>query len=148
MAKRLYEHKLSNINAWVEITNHHWHRLRGEMFNDEEFWDHTLHAMTNDDWWDWVDIAPSLKIQYEQDWRRYPKLDTSTEDIKKTLMLGKTVTKKNRKGKNFDAFRLLMNIKDFVNDINGTPTKQYPKKSDTDTKEPQPTPFESLFDIS
>jgi hypothetical protein len=144
MAKT-YQDKLTNINLWVEITNHHWQRLRGEMFNDEEFWDDTLHAMTSDDWWDWVDIAPSLKIQYEQEWRRYPKIDISTDEVKKTLMLSKPVTKKSRKGKNFNAFRLLMNIKDFLNDVNGTPTKQFPKT-------PQPaiepeTSFERLFDF-
>lgn len=142
--KRNYQEKFDNITAWVEITNYHWHRLQGEMFNDEEFWDHTLHAMTEQDWWDWCDIAPALKIQYEEHWRRYPKLDVSTDDVYKNLMRGKPVTKKSRKGKNFDAFRLLMNIKDFVNDINGTPTRQYPKRVETKDAEPE-TGFERLF---
>lgn len=143
MAKRTYDQKLANINAWVEITNYHWDRLKGEMFDDEEFWNHTLHAMIADDWWDWIDIAPALKIQYEQDWRRYPKIDISTQEVQKDLMLGKPVTKKSRKGKNFQAFRLLMNIKDFINDINGTPTKAYPKTGTVidDT----PTQFEILY---
>jgi len=143
MAKQTYQDKLTTINAWVEITNYHWLRLKGEMFNDEEFWDHTIHAMTNDDWWAWCDIAPSLAIQYEQEWRRYPKLHDSTQAVLKDLMLGKPVTKKSRKGKNFQAFRLLMNIKDFLNDINGTPTRQF---TDRDRQpEPEPTPKERLF---
>lgn len=122
MAKKQYSEKLRNINLWVEIVNHHWERLNGELFNDVEFWDDTLHAMTADDWWDWVDIEPSLKIQYNDEYLRYPKLESSTEEVKKMLMLGKDVVKKNRKGKNFQGFRALMNIKDFLNDINGTPT--------------------------
>jgi hypothetical protein len=143
MAKRTYDDKLKNILDWVEITNYHWHQLKGEMFNDEQFWDDTLHAMINDDWWDWVDIAPALKIQYETEWRRYPKLDVSTEAVHKDLMLGKAVTKKSRKGKNFQAFRLLMNIKDFVNDITGQPTHQYTAKDRE--PQPEPTPKELLF---
>jgi hypothetical protein len=143
MAKRTYDQKLQNICDWVEITNHHWHRLKGEMFNDEQFWDDTLHAMHSDDWWDWVDIAPALKIQYEQEWRRYPKLDVSTDEVQRDLMLGKAITKKSRKGKNFQAFRLLMNIKDFINDIAGTPTHQY---TDRDRQpEPELTGFERMF---
>ena len=143
MAKRTYDDKLKNILDWVEITNYHWHQLKGEMFNDEQFWDDTLHAMINDDWWDWVDIAPALKIQYETEWRRYPKLDISTQEVHKDLMLGKAVTKKSRKGKNFQAFRLLMNIKDFVNDITGQPTHQYTAKDRE--PQPEPTPKELLF---
>ena len=146
MAKRTYEQKLTNISDWVEITNHHWHRLKGEMFNDPEMWDQTLHAMTNDDWWDWVDIAPALKIQYEYEWRRYPKLDTSTEEVKRDLMLGKAVTKKSRKGKNFQAFRLLMNIKDFLNDVNGTPTRQYTDRDRQQVEEVE-RPVDRLFDF-
>ena len=146
MATRTYDQKLKNILDWVEITNHHWHQLKGEMFNDEQFWDDTLHAMTNDDWWDWCDIAPALKIQYEQEWRRYSKLDESTKEVQKDLMLGKPVTKKSRKGKNFQAFRLLMNIKDFVNDITGSPTKEYTAKDRE--PQPEPTPKELLFTFS
>jgi hypothetical protein len=143
MATRTYDEKLKNICDWVEITNHHWHRLKGEMFNDEQFWDDTLHSMTNDDWWDWCDIAPALKIQYAKEWRSLPKLDISTEEVKRDLMLGKAPTKRSRKGKNFQAFRLLMNIKDFINEIAGTPTKEYTAKDRE--PQPQPTPKETLF---
>lgn len=138
MAKT-YQEKLDNIKAWVEITNLHWDRLEGEMFNDGQFWDETLHAMQNDDWWDWTDIAPALKIQYNEIWFKYPKLETATDEVKKLLMLGKPVTKKDRKGKNFEAFRLLMNIKDFINDINETPTPQYSKPK----AKAQPTKIET-----
>jgi hypothetical protein len=139
---RTYDDKLKNIKDWVEITNHHWHRLKGQIYNDTEFWDHTLHAMTNDDWWDWVDIAPALKIQYEREWRRYPKMDISTDQIKRTLMLSRTVTKRSRKGTNFEAFRLLMNIKDFVNDLEGTPTKRYELEPEVELPRPVDTLFE------
>jgi hypothetical protein len=147
MAKQTYQQKLDTINAWVEITNHHWHRLKGDMYNDPEFWDDTLHAMNDDDWWAWVDIAPALKIQHELEWRRYPKLDDSTAEVQRDLMLGKPVVKKSRKGKNFQAFRLLMNIKDFINDINGTPTRQYTDKDKQQPREEDTRPVDKLFDF-
>lgn len=146
-----YTENLETIKTWVEITNLHWERLEGEMFNDETFWDDTLHAMTDNDWWAWVDIAPALKIQHSEVWRKYPKLDTSTEEVKKLLMLGKPVTKKARKGKNFEAFRLLMNIKDFINDINETPTKVFtkPKVTTEHTEEyTRVTIWHNLFELN
>lgn len=143
MARQTYKDKLTTIITWTEIVNYHWDRLKGEMYNDEEFWDDTIHAMHSDDWWAWVDIAPALKIQYEAEWRRYPKLDISTEEVKRDLMLGKAVTKKSRKGKNFQAFRLLMNIKDFLNDVAGEPTRQFTDK-DRQLQEPE-SPKDKLF---
>lgn len=140
---RTYDLKLQNVCDWVGITNYHWHRLKGLMYDDKEFWADTLHAMTKDDWWDWVDIAPSLRIQYQEEWRRYPKLDEGTEAIKKSLMLGKPVTRKNGVGKNFEAFRLLMNIKDFFNDLAGEPTQQY--KHHSEPVEQDVTQFDKLF---
>lgn len=145
-----YEDNLNLIKAWVELVNYHWDRLEGELFNDSLFWQETLESMSDNDWWAWVDIAPALKIQYNEQWRRYPRLDIATEEIKKLLMLGKPVTKKSRKGKNFEAFRLLMNIKDFVNDINETPTKTYTKpKVTTEVTEDytRVTIWHNLFDL-
>lgn len=141
-----YQEKFSNIEAWAEIVDYHWHRLSGEMFNDTEFWDQTLHSMTDEDWWAWADIEPSIAIQYEEHYRRYPKLREDTEDIRRRLMLGKSITRKMGKMKNLTAFRTLMAIHDLFNDIKGTPTKQYPKHTGTDSKQQQ-TPFEALFDV-
>jgi len=123
MEKRTYDQKLANIQQWVKIVNHHWNRLNGNLHADETFWDETLHSMTDRDWWDWVEIAPALKIQYEDDWRRWSRsLEYDGDEINKKLMLGKPVVRKNQRTANTTAFRLLMNIKDFINDINGTPT--------------------------
>lgn len=143
MAKRLYQQKLDNINCWVEITNYYWHSLRGDIHNNTDFWSDTLEAMTDQDWWDWVDIAPALKIQHEQHWRKYSKLDVSTEEIQRRLMLGKPVVKKSAQGHNFQAFRLLMNIKDLINDVNGTPTVDYTSQGPQE----QQTMFEQMFEV-
>lgn len=140
-----YQRKFANIEAWAEIVDYHWHRLRGEMFNDAEFWDHTLHAMTDLDWWDWVDVEPAIAIQYEEHYRRYPKLKEDTQEIRQKLMLGKPITRKNGKMKNLTAFRTLMAIHDLVNDMQGTPTRQYPKH--TEQRKEHTTPFEALFDV-
>jgi len=127
--KKTYTEKLKNINDWVEIVNHHWARLKGNLHNDEVFWNQTLHSMKDLDWWDWIDIEPSIAIQYEGEYRRYPKLAQDTQNVKKKLMFGKPVVKKGQAMKNTEAFRLLMQIKDLINDINGTPTKKFPKNA-------------------
>jgi hypothetical protein len=145
MAKRSYDQKFNNIRDWVEITNHHWHRLKGEMFNDQEFWEHTLHAMSDQDWWDWVDIEPSIKIQYEEHFRKYSKLTEDTKEIYTKLALGKPITRKMGISKNLTAFRALMCIKDLFNDINGTPTVPYDKPKVTANDDQ--TQFEILFEF-
>lgn len=143
--KRNYQQKLTNIQNWSAIVEYHWHRLKGLVRNDAEFWDHTLHSMTDQDWWDWCDIEPSIKIQHEEHYRRYPKLSEDTQEIRSRLMLGKQITRKMGVSKNLTAFRTLMAIHDLVNDIKGTPTVQY---TDKDRKpEPELSPFERMFDV-
>ena len=145
MSKK-YQDKLDNINCWVEIVNIHWDRLRGEMYNDPQFWDDTLHAMGKDDWWDWIDIEPALAIQYAEAFRKYPKCHEATEEVKRIVMLGKDVIRKNHKGKNFTGFRALMNIKDVINEINGTPTRIFRKEEPLAVEDTE-TQFEKLFDF-
>ena len=143
MAKRTYDQKLQNIIDYVEITNYHWDRLKGELYNDEEFWEHIFGSMTNQDWWDWVEVAPALKIQYEAEWRRWYKIDEGTKDIEKRLAFGKPLYRKDQKNANKAVFRAWMNIKDFINDITGKPTKEYTDKDRL--PQPEPTPKELLF---
>lgn len=140
--KRTYDQKLENIIAWIDIVDHYWHKYQGDMRNHEDMWENTLHSMTDQDWWDWVDIEPSLKIQYEQHYNRYSKLSDDTKDIYKKLALGQPINRKNAKGKNFTAFRALMAMHDFINDIRGTPTVQYTAKKTVDEEQTQ---FDRLF---
>lgn len=136
MASASYENKLKTINVWVDIVNTHWIRLNGVLNNDKEFWADALHDVPAEVWWHWVDIAPSLAIQYEDEYRRYNWNDIDI--IKKRLMLGDPITKKHRKDYNFPAFRALMNIKDFMNDINNVNVV-------VEEPEEEPTQFEKLF---
>jgi hypothetical protein len=146
--KRTYQEKLANINNFVEITNYHWDRLLGILRDDEEFWEHTFGTMTNQDWWDWVEIEPALRAQYPDEFRRFPSVKQGTEHINKCLMMGKQIYRKDVKGANFNSYLAWMNIKDVMNEINGTPTKVY---TDKDRKkgpeDDDPTQFQKLFDI-
>ena len=130
MIKRTYTEKIQTLNDWVAITNYHWERLNGQFYNDAEAWDQTLHAMREQDWWDWVEVEPALRAQYPDSFQRYPYISQGTEHINKALMFGKALIKKDVTGANFNTFRAWMNIKDVINDINGTPTKEYPKPVD------------------
>jgi hypothetical protein len=160
MIKKPYEQQLKNINDWVEIVNYYWIQLDGVLHANTEFWNNTLHAMSPEDWWDWIEIAPALKAQHRDEWQRH-NLVHDTKAIEKKLMMGKPVVKKMRPESNRDAFRTLMKIKDFINDINGTPTVQFskatPKRGTTAAKEltkqkqteilNSVTSFEKLFEI-
>lgn len=144
--KKSYDEKLQNINDWVEIVNYHWMRLEGVLNNDEEFWNDTLHSMTSNDWWDWLDIAPSLEIQYEHIWSKYNRNNQFKNDmtvIKNRVYNSKPAVKKFNKNYNFSAFRLLMNIKDFLNEVNGNPTVDFSKIE----KSEEQTQFEKLFEF-
>jgi hypothetical protein len=63
-------------------------------------------------------------------------------------MMGKQIYRKDVKGANFNSYLAWMNIKDVMNEINGTPTKVY---TDKDRKkgpeDDDPTQFQKLFDI-
>lgn len=148
--KKTYDEKLTNINTWVEIVNYHWERLKGDLYNDKDFWNDTLHSMTNEDWWDWCDISPALKAQHPDVFAKYPYTEISTEEVLKQLHKCKPIVKKNIAGKNFAAFRTLMNIKDVMNEIAGTPTKQYPKVSPKPSQPPKKpgSTFSDLFEIT
>lgn len=144
MNAKTYDQKWQNIQQWTAITEHYWHQCRGELHNVKDFWNDTLHSMTADDWWDWVDIQPSIKIQYEQYYRRYANITVDTEEIRRRLMLSKHVTKERHMGYNHPAFRLFMALHDLVNDIQGTPTVQY--KHQNAEPDEELTVFERLFD--
>ena len=148
---RTYNEKVDNVVDWVKIVNYHWTRLEGDLHNDKDFWNDTLHAMDDSDWWDWVDIMPALKAQHPDAFAKYPYAEVSTEYITKKLHKKQPVVKKNITGKNFDAFRALMNIKDVVNEIAGVPTIEFKKKRikppPKHIKVKPDTVFHSLFDI-
>ena len=150
--KRTYQEKVENITNWVKIVNYHWQRLNGQVNNDKEFWSQTLEAMTNEDWWDWVDIFPALKAQHPDAFAKYPYAEIGTDHITKKLHKMQPVVKPSVAGRNFEAFRTLMNIKDVINFIEGTPTIQFTKKKIERKKKieagarPAST-FNVLFDI-
>jgi len=147
MAQRTYKEKLQNIQDWVSIINYHWERLLGDLFDDKEFWDDSFHSMTKDDHWDWLDIEPALRAQYPESFRRYPTITADTEYLRKQSMMGKPVFVKGVKHKNFGGFRAWMNIKDVINDINGTPTHQYTDKERARIRAQSTlTNFERLFE--
>ena len=146
MAKRRYEDRLKNLNTWVEITNYHWDRLNGEFYDDQQAWDDTYHAFANDDWWDMVESADTICQVYDHCFKPGDlyKFRDDIKEINRRLMFGKTVVKPKQKSYNFHPFRGWMILKDVLNSANGTPTKEFDKKTPPDE---DPTQFERLFDF-
>lgn len=133
MQKYTYEEKLAVINYIVEIVNKHWHRLQGELHDDKQFWEETLHSISNEEWEMWVDIFPAIKAQYPDEVSKFPYCEGSVYEIEKLIHkngYSKPIVKKNVPHQNKRAFLALMNMKDVINEINGRPTKKYPKKQE------------------
>jgi len=152
--KKTYDQKLENVTNWVKIVNHYWPTLQGEFYNNKEFWDQTFHSMTEEDWWDLCDVMKVLEIQEPELFRKYPYASIRIEDVLKKLHAGKSVVNKHISGKNTVAVGALMNTKDIINEIAGTPTIQFkkPKKKNklkppSKRKERPSNNFNSLFDI-
>lgn len=146
MAQRTYKEKKETVKAWVEIINYHWDRLYGVLNNDKDFWADTLHAMQDCDWWDCVDVADVLTRQYPEHFRPFSNFSQDLQEVTKRLHQGKAVVKPMRVSYNLAAFRMLMTLKDVVNEIRGTPTKRFTKRQQQLQQEiDEPTQFERLF---
>jgi hypothetical protein len=131
--------ELKTIGAWVETINHHWVRLNGELNNNQEFWRECLHDVDSELWWTIVDSADAIRARFPDAWRNYNWRDIET--VKRNLMLGKPVTKKFRTEYNRPAFRLAMNMKDFINELAGETSQQL-----LEQKPEKPTDFERHFE--
>ena len=142
-ARRKFQDKLNNIQSWIDIFNHYWDQLKGEYYDHKPFWDNTLHAMTNDDWWDVVDCYERLYDDYESYFRSHGYIANDIDIIKRRLNKSQPVVKPDVRDYNRPAFHVMVVYKDVLNDINGTPTVDYSKKV---VKE-EPTHFQTLFEI-
>jgi len=148
--KKTYDQKLAQIQCWVDIINHHWLRLKGVLNNDKDFWADTLHSMVTEDFWDLVDVSEVLVRQHPELFRQRQKFQENIELITKRLHKGQAVVKQYAVSHNYPVFQVMMEIKDVINDINGTPTTQYTKREQEQKTKQSPeeqTQFERLFDF-
>jgi hypothetical protein len=130
MATRTYEQKETTVKAWVEITNHYWNEHKGILNGKDDFWNNTLHSMREQDFWDMVDVCEVLILQYPDRFSQLYKVKSHLNTIKKRLHQCKPVVKQWAVSWNNPAFQTLMEIKDVLNDLGETPTKQFPKPKD------------------
>jgi hypothetical protein len=145
MTTQTYDNKLKNVNTWVQITNYYWTKLQSKLYNDVEFWDNTLHSMTEQDWWDVVDVYKVIKQTHSDEFYPFPKMHEDIKDIERKLLLGKSIIRQNQKSANRTGFRAWMVMKDVLNNINGTPTVDYNSKGPGPNDDKTETPFERLF---
>jgi hypothetical protein len=146
---RPFETKLSNVGDWMAIIQHHWPRLLGEFNNDAEFWNDVFHSMEAQDWWDVIDVAKALQIQHPETVDRFRYFGIHIDTIEKRLHRCQPVIKQwNRTGYNGAATSLLMSTRDAINEILGTPTKQWTDKEKEQIKnEQEVVQFFELFAI-
>jgi len=118
------------------------------LYNNTEFWENSLHAMKDEDFWDLIDVYDIQKQQYPEEFYRFPKQSGDMDYIRRRLMLGKPVVRPMQKSANTPVFRALMVTKDVINNVNGKPTVNYkdlPADTEVDDK---PTQFEKLFNFN
>ena len=146
MAIRTWNEKLDVVMAIKELIMYHW-TINGRNIiphDDEAAWEDIIHSRTLQDWWDVIDTAEIVTKQYPEYMGPYSRLKIDIEEVKKRLMFGKQVTRTKQHASrhyNTPAWRLLMAYKDFLNDIEGTPTPEaVESKPEEDT-----TQFERLF---
>jgi hypothetical protein len=129
MATRKFETKLKNVVDWQTIADLHWERLLGDFNNDELFWSDLFHSMEAQDWWDVIDVAKALQIQHPEELRSFPRFSLNIEVIEKRLHNAQPVIKQwNRQGYNVSATGLFMQVRDALNEVNGTPTRRWTDK--------------------
>lgn len=129
------EHIVNEINKF-------WIKCKGEMFNNKDFWDETLHSYTNLHWQIMLDIMELIRIEDPSCY--IPFSHGQFEEARKILLLeghdAEPRVLDKRKNKKI-AFKTLMHIKDVFNNFTGyeAPTKFKPDPV-------PPTPFENLFE--
>lgn len=139
-----YDRDLTTVVTWVNEINQHWHRTRGDLHSDKEFWQTCMHD-SNQRWQAWSTVWPALRVQYAEHARRYPYLDQDTKDCERSLHRLKPVVKPHKPSANFAAFRAVMAIKDFLNDCADEPTVQYTAAQRVHSDRPSDEPFDRLF---
>lgn len=129
------ERKLAKIVKLVDLVNAHWVRLDGDLFNDRDFWDQTLHSLSNQDWQDMVDGMKWIRLTAPD--RFNYAVNKVLEDVERILVLkGHQPRVLDSRRYKKTEFLALMWIKDVINDIRDyTPPRSQPK----------PTQFELLF---
>lgn len=141
-----YRQRRDIVMAWVEIINYHWHRLKGQVHNDPEFWQHTLYSMNAEDWWSCLAVTEVIAIKHPELVRKYPRLREDRKTIESRLNKARPVIQAKAKSYNLEPFRFLMTMKDLVNEIRGQPTPQWTDRQRALTALlEQTTQFERLY---
>lgn len=123
---RTYDDKLAQVKVWVEVVNEFWNQHQGVLNNQRDFWDNVMHSMTDQDWDDVFTVADIKSRQYPEDFRKFPGFSEALADLNKRILLGKPVIKKfDRQSYNKSPFKVLMSIKDHINEAQGTPTQVF-----------------------
>ena len=91
MTIKTYDDKEKNVQQWVDKINSFWVGDGSNIHNKTDFWDETFHKMTDQDFWDFVEVSDILRQQYSDDFYKWPDFASEIQEIKKQLMLGKNV---------------------------------------------------------
>ena len=147
MTKKSFTEKEALVFDWYQIHMDYWHKYCGDLHNRKDHWEDAFHSPNTQEWWDLFDVADVMKRKYPDEWRYQSRLSGDLDELQRRLMNDKPVIKRGVQSYNTPIFRFWMAFKDFLNDVAGTPTKQYTDRDKREAYELEnPTPFEQLFE--
>lgn len=142
MLQYTLQEKVQIVEHIVNEMNKFWIKHKGNLRNQKDFWDETLHTFTNEDWEIMLDVMELIRLEDPNCYLPF-SIDTFQE-VRKVLLLEahdrnpRALDSYKNKGK---AFKALMHVKDVFNNFAGyeAPTKFAPDPT-------PPTPFDNLFE--
>ena len=158
MAKKTFESKFNDIMEYHATIARHWADNEGIFHGKSKVWTDIYHSRTPEFWREFVEIGHKIIDQFEAAATKYPGFYNGLDTIEARLDADKKVIiKYATDGSNTPVFKCVMEFHDLVNEINGTPTKQYKKPNPNVIAKPQvfkaipkrkPTnKFNDLFDL-
>ena len=123
--------KINKMFDWVKTINKHWDRLAGILENDKHFWNEVFHEHPKSHWADLVEVCEILQQEAEiaEYFEQFDNFNRNLDIIKKRLDTRLPVVKQwPKEGYNIPIFKAAMDFKDIINNILGTPTKEYNKE--------------------
>lgn len=112
----------SLVENWVNSMRPHWVYLKGDVYNDKDFWGQCIHAVKPEVWTAWCQIYGQLNQSHPNYFRKHSYIYEDTVTIATRLDKGEAMTKPyNKTGYNKPIFRAAMAIKDIIAEITERP---------------------------
>lgn len=135
------------VEDWVNTMRPHWRHLKGDVYNDKDFWAQCIHSVKPEVWSAWCELYGELNQTHPQYFRKHTYIYEDTVIIATRLDKGQAISKPyNKTGYNKSVFRGSMAIKDIIAEISERPFVV--KQQETVAKKTKPTQAEVMAEFA